>query len=57
MSMITKSRRLLNYHQIDCEWVTFGEWSPCSQSCVGGTMSRSRYELAAIANGGHSSTY
>ena len=38
---------------VNCEWGPYGEWSPCSQTCGGGMMSRTRLVFQNASNGGH----
>ena len=38
---------------VDCEWNEFGDWSPCNQTCDGGTQFRERTVRVAGENGGN----
>ena len=37
---------------VDCAWSDWGEWSPCSKSCGGGTRTRTREIKQNAENGG-----
>ena len=39
-------------YQVDCEWSTYGEWSPCSNTCGRGEKSRRRQVEVPASNKG-----
>ena len=41
-----------NIFAVDCQWSTWGQWSPCSKTCGMATRERTRTEAQEAMNGG-----
>ena len=41
---------------VNCAWGTYGAWTTCSTSCVGGTQTRTRAIATQAQNGGTACT-